>query len=131
MSDVSLVGMTDRCKIADLLVGFMLTQCRARCPAMSVHWDDCDSDERRFWFMFRAPQLGQVGVSRSPQMLDASAAIRLAMRASEVVLKTSDCYDFYWKLWRRPTAICASVCRRRHFTGYDTDTWTYVLAICG
>ena len=26
-------------------------------PTIEIHWDDCDMDERKFWFHFRCPGL--------------------------------------------------------------------------
>jgi len=96
---------------------------------MQVHWDDCDCDERRFWFHFRLP--GLLEVKDSPRIRRASAFIQNAKRLTQKQLNADTPYSCHWELVQRPQHVTQMYDRRTYFAGYSTDSWVYVLSFYG
>lgn len=97
----------------------------------AVHWDDCDADERRFWFHFHDPQMARSS-PRGTRAKMVSLAIRAAMRTLSPIEDRSP-YKFYWDLQESPRATYYSGHgpKRDRFKEYDSHTWIYVLLFQG
>ncbi len=95
-----------------------------------IHWDDCDIDDRRFWFHFRAPRLHKVGQARSREMIQASRLVRACLKETTKFL--AECpYTVEWSNWEAPRAIYHTIDGRKYFSEYETSTWIKVLAFYG
>lgn len=123
----------DRCNLATRAVEHMLACQEAIYPGrplLEIHWDDCDADDRRFWVHFRRPGLTNVMQTRAPVVRDCSGLIRLLkMRALEFL--EPSVYSCVWDLHSRPIMRYRQYQYRKTPTGFDCDTWQYVLSFYG
>lgn len=117
-------------KVVEHLSG-VLTAALGEKAKLGVHWDDCDADERRFWFHFHDPQLAHSS-PRDTRATKVSLAIRAAMRTLSTIEDASP-YKFYWDLRESPRATYYSDRgpKRDRFKEYDSHTWIYVLLFQG
>jgi hypothetical protein len=105
----------------------------ASCPTvLEIHWDDCDMDERRFWFHFHAPRLSGVRVAGSKEMREASQWVKACVQESRAFLK--DCpYQIEWCSSKHdaPEAKYITLDGRKYFDRYESYTWIKVLSFYG
>ena len=101
---------------------------------LRVHWDDCDADDRLFWFHFRSPGLNQVKVTNSKQMRDASGLVRECWRETDRFFTKQD-LPYEWtrthSKWDSPIARYVTIDGRKCFDRYEDETWIRILSFYG
>ena len=127
--------MADRKQWSTRLVEHLQEVCDHKAPGvLKIHWDDCDCDERCFWFHVRAPELAKVCVAKSKQMQEASKLVRECWHETDRFFEANELpYD--WTMshskWDSPQAKYRIFDGRREFDGYDGETWIRVLSFYG
>lgn len=99
-------------------------------PRLLIHWDDCDMDERRFWFHFRRAGLLNVRQTNTPVVKGCSKLIK-NLKAEALKLMEPSIYECHWHTYQRPVMVYGQHDHHRTPEGYDTDTWIYVLSFYG
>ena len=97
---------------------------------LKIHWDDCDMDERRFWFHFRRPGLVNVKETGTPVVKDCAKMIK-KLKEEALKLMEPSMYECHWSPHSKPVMRYRQYDHRRTPDGYDTDTWIYVLSFYG
>lgn len=123
----------NRKELATLLAQHLRDFCDTRHPGLvEIHWDDCDMEERRFWFHFRVPSLGDIRQAKSKVMRMASKLVLACVREAEDFL--SECpYEahLWWGKYNNPRGLYRTIYGRKYFDHYDSDTWIKVLSFYG
>lgn len=125
--------MTDRHTLATELAEHLQKFCdNGHAGVLKIHWDDCDMDERRFWFHFYAPHLKDVRQSNSKEMKEASKLVTACIREAQAFLHDC-CYTTEWNSskWDAPKAEYWNDGGRKYFDRYETQTWIKVLTFYG
>jgi len=112
------------------LTELQLTAKYAVAPSMLIHWDDCDMDERRFWFHFRRAGLLNVRQTGTPVVRDCSKLIK-NLKLEALKLMDPSIYECHWSTYEKPMMKYRQYDGRKTPEGYDTDTWIYVLSFYG
>jgi hypothetical protein len=127
--------MTNRKQWATHLVEHLQAYCDNKSPGtLEVHWDDCDCDDRNFWFHFRAPGLAKVRQAKSELMRMTSKLVRECWHETDRFFAAEELpYD--WTMthsrWDSPQAKYRTFDGRKEFDCYDGETWIKVLSFYG
>ena len=103
---------------------------------MIVHWDDCDTDERRFWIHCWVPAVAKLsGVPHEGNKLVADTARKLhrtAVRLKRELFQQSP-FEAHMRPVESPTRRYFQTYgrERKVFSHYEGQTWVYVLSFYG
>lgn len=124
--------ITDRKQLATKVEEYLQELLKKELPLLPlrIHWDDCDCDDRRFWFHFQLKGLMTFHPGAT-HLKQTSAFIQMAKRLTGKQLDADTPYQACWDLERRPKQLTKMIDRRTYPDGYDTDTWVYVLSFYG
>ena len=126
--------MSERTELANRVVEEFKSRILNAIPedlrGLLVHWDDCDMDERRFWFYISDPRLKYEGPGVGSRAKAVSQLIRACIRACKYIEDNST-YQFHWDLQESPKARTTGEGRWRQFSSWSGYTWVYVLAMYG
>lgn len=95
---------------------------------VSVHWDDCDSDERSFWFHFRFPAVGEKRDKDVPRVASGMVVRALGLVARLVNLATRE-YQMVTTVVEVPKPVREWDTRK--VVAHDGDTWIAKCAFYG
>jgi len=112
------------------LTELQLTAKYATAPRLLIHWDDCDMDERRFWFHFQRPGLHNVRETGTP-VVQGCAKLITNLKAEALRLMEPSIYECHWYTYSRPKMTYRQYHGRKTPEGYDDDRWIYVLSFYG
>lgn len=117
-------------KLADAAVARLQQLVDPEAIDILVHWDDCDSDEAKFWFHFRVKSMRSY-TPRSKQATVIALRIREAWKKVDKELAGPSPYQFVIDRQSAPVARYISNTSPRVFKEYEGDTWIYTLTIFG